>query len=196
MRPPITAGPPPGPRRGTGPPSTAAPPARHSSRTAGFDMPPSLALQPAAMPAVASPSFSDVSADYAVPRAILAPHPSHAPPSLPLPQLSQPHLQHSLPRPRIQHPHPQMRQPPPPMNNPSVLHPVFFTSNFQRRQSFNQPAPPSSTLHPAFMPSRPYPPAPPAPPLPHASSPVAHGYVYREAPPRTTPHRRGPSSKL
>ncbi|EPE02527.1 hypothetical protein F503_08752 [Ophiostoma piceae UAMH 11346] len=196
MRPPITAGTPPSPRRSTGSPSTAASSSLHSSRSPGFDMPPSHALQPAAMSAVAPSSFSVVSADYAVPRAILAPHLSHAPPSLPLPHPSQPHFQLSLPRAHIQHPHPQMRRHPPPTNNPSVLHPVFFTNNFQRRQSFSQPAPTASTLHPAFMSSHPFPPAPPAPPLPHASSPVAHGYVYREAPPTTPPYRRGPNSKL
>lgn len=132
-------------------------------------------------------SFSDVSADYAIPRAILAPRilPAGA---------------HAL-RPYIQQQQQHRAPPPAPaMHNPSVLHPVFFTENLQRRRSFGQPAaqvsaPPAAAprhVHnPHFAPFAPIAPyqarpaafaplAPPAPPLPHASSPVAHGYIYRE----------------
>lgn len=198
MRSPIVAGSPSGPHHNAGLQPSPAPSSHLSSsslQSSGFDMPVPHAhqsIQPVAMSAAASPSFSVVAADYAVPRAILAPRLTPS-------QLQSQHSQQLL-HSRLQQQHhlppfhPQRQHPP--INNPSVLHPVFFTNNFQRRQSLTQPQlqpqpQMASTLHPAFM-SRAFPPAPPAPPLPHASSPVAHGYVYREAPP---PRQRG-NSKL
>lgn len=170
-----------------------------------------------------APSFSDVAADYAIPRAILAPHIMNGAPQ---PRLySQQQLQHQ----HNQQRHRRVPTPPPAMHNPSVLHPVFFTPNFQRRRSFGQPAVPAAipppplsppSLHsqpPAphhihnshLAPFSPYqshpafalPLAPPAPPLPHASSPVAHGYIYREntawpIQQRTRPVGIGTGSKL
>ncbi|CAK7238993.1 MAG: hypothetical protein STHCBS139747_000414 [Sporothrix thermara] len=176
------------------------------------------------MPETTSPTFSDPAADYAIPRAILAPHIMPAPvqaasrSQLPQNNHQRPRMLPSSPPPQLQQQQQRQQQrqqqqqqlllhrpPPPEMHNPSVLHPVFFTENLQRRRSFGQPAVPAAPLpslppppapfaaqqhngqHAPFSPYRVHPAffaplAPPAPPLPHASSPVAHGYIYREMP--------------
>ncbi|CAK7269179.1 hypothetical protein SEPCBS119000_003439 [Sporothrix epigloea] len=134
------------------------------------------------------PTFSDLASDYAIPRAILGPQ---IRPAMAL-------TAHSTVRPQnCQHLRPHRPGPPSAsMHNPSTLHPVFFTENLQRRRSFGhdamQSAPPPATRPTPYQDtaSQPYHTqhtpftqlAPPAPPLPHASSPVAHGYIYRESP--------------
>ncbi|CAK7204746.1 hypothetical protein SEUCBS139899_007506 [Sporothrix eucalyptigena] len=151
-----------------------------------------------------SPTFSDASAEYAIPRAILAPH--IMPTTAPAPRFQQ----HNRLVSQIVQQQYRRPQPPPEMHNPSVLHPVFFTENLQRRRSFGQPAVPAAPVSPPqhshfvhnanFAPHTPYnthpafftPLAPPAPPLPHASSPVAHGYIYQESPSWPIPQRARP----